>query len=44
MSGYPADVITQHGVLDDAMFFIPKPFSIHDLAAKVRNALNAAAR
>jgi two-component system cell cycle sensor histidine kinase/response regulator CckA len=40
MSGYPADVIEQQGVLDEGMFFIPKPFSIHDLAAKVRQALD----
>ncbi|MBU1564598.1 MAG: response regulator, partial [Proteobacteria bacterium] len=40
MSGYTADVISQHGVLDDGMFFIQKPFSKTELAAKVRQALH----
>ena len=40
MSGYTADVIANHGVLDEGVFFIQKPFSIKDLAAKVREALD----
>ncbi len=36
MSGYTADVISQHGVLDDGVFFIQKPFSKTELAAKIR--------
>jgi nitrogen-specific signal transduction histidine kinase len=36
MSGYTADVISQHGVLDDGVFFIQKPFSKTALAAKIR--------
>ncbi len=40
MSGYPADVIATHGVLDEAVLFLEKPFSIDDLAAKVRAALD----
>jgi PAS domain S-box-containing protein len=39
MSGYTADVIAHHGVLDKGVNFIQKPFSGKDLAAKVREAL-----
>ena len=39
MSGYTADVIAHHGVLEAGVQFIQKPFSAHDLAAKVRDAL-----
>jgi PAS domain S-box-containing protein len=39
MSGYTADVIAHHGVLDENVRFIQKPFSLGDLAAKVREAL-----
>ena len=39
MSGYPADVIVHHGVLEQGVNFIQKPFSAKDLAAKVREAL-----
>jgi PAS domain S-box-containing protein len=42
MSGYADDVISHHGVLDDGVFFIQKPFSIADLVAKVREALDRA--
>ncbi|MBA4369446.1 MAG: hybrid sensor histidine kinase/response regulator [Desulfobacterium sp.] len=40
MSGYTADVIAHHGVLDDKVHFIHKPFSRKDLAVKVRKALD----
>jgi DNA-binding response OmpR family regulator len=39
MSGYPADVISHHGVLDEGVSFIHKPFSMKDLAFKVRAVL-----
>lgn len=39
MSGYTADVIAHHGVLEEGVNFIQKPFSIKDLAQKVREAL-----
>ncbi|HEY5958222.1 MAG TPA: response regulator, partial [Polyangiaceae bacterium] len=39
MSGYTADVIAQHGVLDAVRHFIQKPFSLRDLADAVRIAL-----
>ena len=42
MSGYTADVIAHHGVLDPEVNFIQKPFSIKNLAAKVREALDDA--
>lgn len=40
MSGYTADVISQHGVLDEGVSFIEKPFSMQDMAQKVRQALD----
>ena len=39
MSGYTADVIAHHGVLDEGVHFIQKPFSKKDLAARVSEAL-----
>jgi PAS domain S-box-containing protein len=39
MSGYTADIISSHGVLDEKVSFLQKPFSIDDLAEKVREAL-----
>ncbi|MDY6822883.1 MAG: transporter substrate-binding domain-containing protein [Thermodesulfobacteriota bacterium] len=41
MSGYTASVIAHHGVLDDDVHFLQKPFSKRDLALKVRDALDA---
>jgi len=41
MSGYAADVISRHGVLDEGVLFIQKPFLIADLATKVREALDS---
>lgn len=40
MSGYPANVIARHGVLDEGMHFIQKPFTGEALAAKVRQILD----
>ena len=40
MSGYTANVIAHHGVLDTGVQFINKPFSKQDLAAKVRDLLD----
>jgi two-component system sensor histidine kinase EvgS len=40
MSGYTADVIAHHGVLDEGVNFIQKPFTMADLASKVRRTLD----
>ena len=42
MSGYTADVIAHHGVLDQGVHFLQKPFSVRELTAKVREALEKA--
>ncbi|WP_240910191.1 response regulator [Desulfopila sp. IMCC35008] len=39
MSGYTANVIAHHGVLDEGVQFIHKPFTKKGLAAKVREVL-----
>ncbi len=39
ISGYTADVIAHHGVLDEGLSFLQKPFSMNDLAYKVRETL-----
>ncbi|MDD2736412.1 MAG: PAS domain S-box protein [Desulfuromonadaceae bacterium] len=40
MSGYTSDVIAHHGVLDEGVCFIQKPFSLPNMAAKVREVLD----
>ena len=40
MSGYTANVIAHHGVLDDGVNFIQKPFSMKMLAQKVRESID----
>ncbi|HAJ37534.1 MAG TPA: hypothetical protein DCL15_17845, partial [Chloroflexi bacterium] len=39
MSGYPANFVTQRGVLETGVHFISKPFTLHQLAVAVRHAL-----
>lgn len=39
MSGYTAQMISQRGVLDNGVSFIQKPFSMKDIAFKVREVL-----
>ncbi len=41
ISGYTANVIAQHGVLDEGVHFIHKPFTMNDLAHKVRETLDS---
>ncbi|MGD9733228.1 MAG: transporter substrate-binding domain-containing protein [Desulfamplus sp.] len=36
MSGYTANVIAHHGVLDQDIYFIQKPFSIQELSKQIR--------
>ena len=40
MSGYTANVIATHGVLEEGVNFIQKPFSLNDLAVKLRAMLD----
>lgn len=39
MSGYTANVIAHHGVLDQGVHFLQKPFSRKDLGRKLREVL-----
>jgi two-component system cell cycle sensor histidine kinase/response regulator CckA len=41
MSGYTDNVIAHHGVLDEGVHFLQKPFSSADLACRLREALGA---
>jgi DNA-binding response OmpR family regulator len=40
MSGYTTDVISHHGILEEGINFIQKPFAISDFALRVRQVLN----
>jgi len=41
MSGYTENIIAPHGVLEGGFFFVQKPFSLKELASKVREALDS---
>ena len=41
MSGYTADAIARHGVLEEGVNFIQKPFSVAAFATKVREVLDS---
>jgi ligand-binding sensor protein len=40
MSGYTENIIAHHGVLDEGLNFIQKPFSMQNLSAKVRKVMD----
>jgi len=40
MSGYTANAIAHQGVLEEGVHFIQKPFSLNDIAVKIRAALD----
>jgi two-component system cell cycle sensor histidine kinase/response regulator CckA len=40
MSGYTADVIAHHGILDRSIALLQKPFTAEELSAKVREVLD----
>ncbi|MCP4114600.1 MAG: PAS domain S-box protein [Desulfobacteraceae bacterium] len=41
MSGYTGNAIARHGILEEGVAFIQKPFTVHGLAARVQNILRA---
>jgi len=41
MSGYTANVIAHHGILEGGVHFIQKPFSLPEMANKVREVLDS---
>ena len=41
MSGYTADIIASHSIVDEGVHFIQKPFTKSDLSAKVRAAIDS---
>jgi two-component system, cell cycle sensor histidine kinase and response regulator CckA len=41
MSGYTANVIAHRGVLEQGVHFLQKPFPMRNLAARVRETLDA---
>jgi len=44
MSGYTANVIAHHGVLDEGVNFIQKLFSKQELSVKIREVLDGTER
>jgi two-component system, cell cycle sensor histidine kinase and response regulator CckA len=39
ISGYPENAVTKHGLQEDGMFYLPKPFSAESLTRKIRQVL-----
>lgn len=40
MSGHTNNVIIHHGILDEGINFLQKPFTVHNLLRKVKRVLN----
>jgi hypothetical protein len=43
MSGYTSDILSNHGVMNKDLQFLPKPFSRGALARKIRETLGTTA-
>jgi FixJ family two-component response regulator len=41
MSGYTDDIVVRHGVVEEGVPFVSKPFALADLIRKVREVLDA---
>lgn len=39
MSGYAAELVASHGILEDAVHFLPKPFTLKELTRAVACAM-----
>ena len=44
MSGYPEQAIGQDGVIEEGLDFLPKPFTVAELGARVREVLDRSSR
>lgn len=40
-SGYTEDMVVRHGVMDEVMHYLGKPYTLQALAVKVRRVLDA---
>jgi CheY-like chemotaxis protein len=40
-SGYPEDTVAHHGIIEQGIEFLPKPYTLSGLAQRVREVLEA---